>query len=481
MSKVLLVYPESDFPIFASSSKAGVTRPLGIIPPLGILYIGRVLLEAGYEVEAVDFSSTSYDKSTLRKFLQGKDAVGITITSFNRKNVYKLIKDIRKLSKDIKIVTGGPDITLHKRAIEGSDLSIAGETEKTAPEIFDSLLNNGDFSKLHGAIYKKLSNNKTIYGKEPYVESDLDSIKFPARELLRTAEKSQGYDLLGEKNKLKIATMITTRGCPFQCRFCAHNAATFKKYRERSVENCLDEIDKLNEEGYTILGIVDDNFLSIVNKKLLSGIMNGVIDRRYDFSIIVQGRVDSARDPELYALMRRAGVVAAVYGMESMNQNVLDFYRKGTTVELNRKAAELTYKYGIFSLADFIIGAPFEDEKLIKKMIRNVYSLRLDAATFWTLEYTYGAPLWDEAKEKGLIDSSEHTIPAGSEHRLSPLSSSALHSLSYRAFRGFYSRPIFWLRFLQKAMRFDKKTLYFIFRIFQKTFSIYFHLGKLMK
>ena len=182
MSKVLLVYPESDFPIFASSSKAGVTRPLGIIPPLGILYIGRVLLEVGYEVEAVDFSSTSYDKATLRKFLQGKDAVGITITSFNRKNVYKLIKDIRKLSKDIKIVTGGPDITLHKRVIEGSDLSIAGETEKTAPEIFDSLLNNGDFSKLHGAIYKKLSNNETIYGKEPYVESDLDSIKFPALE-----------------------------------------------------------------------------------------------------------------------------------------------------------------------------------------------------------------------------------------------------------------------------------------------------------
>ena len=65
--------------------------------------------------------------------------------------------------------------------------------------------------------------------------------------------------------------------------------------------------------------------------------------------------------------MRKAGVVATAFGMESMNQDVLRFYRKGTTVELNRKASQLTYKYGIFTFAAFIIGAPFEDEALIKK------------------------------------------------------------------------------------------------------------------
>ncbi|MCK4572663.1 B12-binding domain-containing radical SAM protein, partial [candidate division WOR-3 bacterium] len=357
MSRVLLIFPESDQPIFASSKGAGVlTRPLGFFPPLGILYIGRSLLYAGYKVEAVDFNSTPYNKTTLKRFLSEKDAVGITTNSFNRKNVDILIKDIRKINTDIKIVTGGPDVTLHPRAIEGSDLSIAGEAEKIAPEIFDTLINSGDFSKLYGAIYRNPSSKRTLYGKEPYCESDLDSIKFPARELLRSAEKSQGYNLLGEKNKTRIATMISTRGCPFQCRFCAHNAATFKRYRRRSVENCLDEIEKIYNEGYTILGIVDDNFLSIVNKKLITGILNGISDRGYRLVILVQGRVDSARDPSLYALMRRAGVIGVVYGMESMNQDVLNFYRKGTTVELNRKAADLTYKYGIFSLADFIIG-----------------------------------------------------------------------------------------------------------------------------
>lgn len=480
MSRVLLIFPESDQPIFASSKGAGVlTRPLGFFPPLGILYIGRSLLDAGYKVEAVDFNSTPYNKATLKRFLSEKDAVGITTNSFNRKNVDILIKDIRKINTDIKIVTGGPDVTLHPRAIEGSDLSIAGEAEKIAPEIFDTLINSGDFSKLYGAIYRNPSSKRTLYGKEPYCESDLDSIKFPARELLRSAEKSQGYNLLGEKNKTRIATMISTRGCPFQCRFCAHNAATFKRFRKRSVENCLDEIEKIYNEGYTILGIVDDNFLSIVNKKLITGILNGISDRGYRLVILVQGRVDSARDPSLYALMRRAGVIGVVYGMESMNQDILNFYHKGTTVELNRKAADLTYKYGIFSLADFIIGAPIEDEVLIKKMIRDVYSLRLDAVTFWTLEYTYGAPLWDEAKEKGLIDGSEHTVTAGSEHNLSPLASTELDNLSYKAFRNFYSRPIYWLRFLQKAMRFDKRTLYLLFRLLQSIISLYFHKNRI--
>lgn len=477
VSKVLLIYPELYRSPLASPSVLEVIKnQFGLLPPLGLLYIGRSLLDAGYEVETIDFNSTSYNEATLVELLSGKDAVGITTNSFNLRGAYRLISDIRKARPHVKIVMGGPDVTLHPRVIEGSDLSIAGETEKTAPAIFDALLNDGDLSRLNGAIYKMPLSNRTAYGKEPYIEKNLDSIKFPARELLRTKNKSQGYNLLGEKNETRITTMITTRGCPFRCKFCANNAVNFKKYRKRSVQNCLEEIDQIHMEGYTILCIVDDNFLSITNRNLVAGIFNGIIERGYKFSIIAEGRVDSAMDEGLYALMRRAGVVAAIYGMESMNQDVLDFYRKGTTVELNRRAAQLTYKYGIFSFAYFIIGTPFEDEVLIKKMLKDVYSLRLDLVNIGGLQYQYGAPLWYEAKEKGLIDASEHVVKAGNEYNLSPLSSSQLNSLSYRALTVFYVRPIYWLKFFQKVMKFDKRTLYFIFRILQKVFLYLFRL-----
>jgi len=482
MPQVLLIFPQSPFPIFASSSGLGVLRkPFGFVPPLGILYVGRALLDAGYGVEAVDFNSTPYTESTLRKLLAEKDAVGITTSSFNRENVAALIKEIKKSKPEVKIITGGPDITLHPRLIEGADLSITGEAEKTAPEIFDALIRGRDFSNLHGAIYKTPLSKKILHGKEPYYEADLDSIKFPARGLLRADDKSQGYNLFGDRYKTTIATIIVTRGCPFQCRFCAHNAVTSQKYRKRSVNNCLEEIENLHREGYSILGFADDNFLSIVNRELVKGILKGIIDRRYEFIIIVEGRVDSAKDPELYTLMRKAGVAGVVYGMESMNQDVLDFYQKRTTVELNRKASQLTYRYGIFSIAHFIIGAPFEDEALINKMIKDVYSLRLDAVTFWALEYTYGAPLWKEAKEKGMIDGSEHTVPAGCEHNLSPLSSSQLDSLCYRAFKGFYVRPRYWLRFFQKILKFDRRTIYFMFRVLEKVLSYYLNIGMFKK
>ncbi len=482
MPQVLLIFPQSPFPIFASSSGLGVLRkPFGFVPPLGILYVGRALLDAGYGVEAVDFNSTPYTETILHRLLAEKDAVGITTSSFNRENVAALIKDIKKLKPEVKIITGGPDITLHPRLIEGSDLSITGEVEKTAPEIFDALIRGRDFSNLHGAIYKTPLSKKILHGKESYYESDLDSIKFPARELLRTEHKSQGYNLFGDRYKTKIATIIVTRGCPFQCRFCAHNAVTSQKYRKRSVKNCLEEIEQLHKGGYSILGFADDNFLSIVNRELVKGILKGIIARRYDFIIIVEGRVDAAKDPELYALMRKAGVAGVVYGMESMNQDVLNFYKKRTTVELNRMASQLAFKYGIFSIAHFIIGAPFEDEALIKKMIKDVYSLRLDAVTFWALEYTYGAPLWEEAKDKGIIDGLEHTVPAGCEHNLSPLSSSQLDALCYRAFKGFYVRPSYWLKFLQKILRFDRRTIYFMFRVLERIFSYYLNLGTFTK
>jgi radical SAM superfamily enzyme YgiQ (UPF0313 family) len=477
MSKVLLIYPELYRSPFVSSSVVAVLKKqFELFPPLGILYIGRSLLDAGYEVEAIDFNSASYNEAILLRSLSEKDAVGITTNSFNLRGVDRLISDIRKAKPHIRIVIGGPDVTLHPRVIEGSDLSIAGEAEKTAPAIFDALLNDGDFSKLNGAIYKMPLSKRTVYGKAPYIEHNLDSIKLPARELLTAKEKFQGYNLFGEKYKNRIATMITTRGCPFRCRFCACNTISFKKYRKRSVQSCLEEIDQIHKEGYVILGIVDDNFLSIANRKLMIGIFNGIIERGYKFSIVAEGRVDSALDEQLYVLMRRAGVVAVIYGMESMNQDVLDFYRKGTTVELNRKATQLTYKYGIFSFAYFIIGTPFEDETLIKKMLKDMYSLRLDMVNIGGLLYSYGAPLWYEAKEKGLINASEYAVPAGNEYNLSPLSSSQLSSLSYRALLTFYVRPIYWIRFFQKAMKFDKRTLYFIFRILQKVFFYLFQL-----
>jgi radical SAM superfamily enzyme YgiQ (UPF0313 family) len=482
MSRILLIFPRSPFPILASSSGSGVLKkPLGFVPPLGILYVGRALLDADYEVEAVDFNSTPYTEATLGKLLAEKQAVGITTSSFNREDVIKLIKDIRRMKPEIKVITGGPDITLHPRLIEGSDLSVAGEAEKSAPEIFDAAINGKNLSTLHGAIYKTPLSNKILFGREPYFESDLDSIKFPARQLLRTEEKSLGYNLFGEKNKTKIATIIVTRGCPFQCRFCAHNAVTFRGFRKRSIKNCLDEIEQIHKEGFSVLGFVDDNFLSIVNKELVKGICNGIIERGYKFSIIAEGRVDSAKDPEMYALMRKAGAAGVVYGMESMNQKVLDFYRKKTTVELNRRASQLAYKYGLFAIAHFIIGAPFEDEEVIKKMVKDAYSLRLDAATFWALEYTYGAPLWEEIKEKGMIDESEHTVPAGSERGLSPLSSSQLHTICYKAFRGYYARLSYWFRFLEKAVKFDRRTIYLLLRVLEKALPLYLHSGSLIK
>ena len=307
------------------------------------------------------------------------------------------------------------------------------EAENIIVEIVRAVLTDEDLSKLPGIIFTDCA-GRAAHGR-PYHYSDcLDTIRFPKRELLHT---NKGYCVIGKKRSAKVTTLITSRGCPKQCSFCAHGAIAYSTYRERGSRSVLDELSLIAAQGYEVVGIVDDNFTA--NKARAKQILRGIIDMRVKLCIVVQGRVDGA-DGELFALMKQAGVVFIAFGLESGCQDVLDFYHKGTTVEQARSAVKLADEAGLYTGGIFMLGAPLETKAHFEATYRFAASMPLDVTTFWILDYTFGSSLWKDARERNLIRSDEFNVPAGKERGTSPYYSKEIEAIAQRLFFRFYGR-----------------------------------------
>ena len=173
-------------------------------------------------------------------------------------------------------------------------------------------------------------------------------------------------------------------------------------------------------------------------------------------AILAQGRVHPCSEA-LYQNMRAAGVQLLSYGLESGNQDVLDFYRKGTTIEQAQRALELADKFGIFTHGNFILGAPIETRKHIERTIRFAQELPLDAAFFGVLNYTYGSELWDIAHQKGLIGIYENDVYADQKRGLGQFKKEELEQFCKKAHHRFYFRPKLWARYISKLLRSNNK------------------------
>ena len=174
--------------------------------------------------------------------------------------------------------------------------------------------------------------------------------------------------------------------------------------------------------------------------------MDGIIAKKFDITLIVEGaRVDSA-DKELYKKMWDAGVRMISYGIESANPDVLEFYNKNITLEQVRKAVKLAYDTGFFITASFIMGAPFETKKHFENTIDFACSLPIDFVEFYILDYRVGSTLWKNAVENEIIHKNDFFIRSCKENNLSQFSLNDLVKWRKKAYTKFYLRPHYLLR-----------------------------------
>ena len=323
--------------------------------------------------------------------------------------------------------------------------------EHVIVEISEVLEGKKPLDDVPGICFKN-DKNKIQKASPAIIIDDLDGLSFPARHLVK--KYRYGQIVIPNLKTEQFTSIITSRGCPHKCRYCTRHFLGMKRYRLRSIENVIRELKEIYNQGYKYVVIADDSFLS--HPKRAYQIMDRIIQENLHFNIFLQGtRVDTA-DEALYLKMKEAGVKSIGFGLESGNQDVLDFYNKGITIDQIQKAVYLSRKMGFFTLGSFILGAPFETKEHFERTIRFAYSLPLDAVTFLTLEYRAGSDIWKEAVNQGKIRSDEYTVKSDVNRGLSFFTKEELDSTVKKAQRNFYLRPSYLCdEFIQAVIKKD--------------------------
>jgi anaerobic magnesium-protoporphyrin IX monomethyl ester cyclase len=414
------------------------------------LYLGKILENDGDKVDVLDFSAEEFTPGKLQRALPSVDVVGMSVVSPSLEKAHEIIQIVKEKDSAIPTVIGGPHcMILPEKALRetGADICVHGDGECVITELKQVFLGKKNLSEIPGIYYKK--ENVIKKGAPEKFLKDLDSVPYPARHLVKQYVYGRAWKPRIKKGE--FTSIITGRGCPFNCSFCSRGAVTFHQHRARSTPGILDELRGINEKGYKYVAFMDDSFLS--NKKQAHAIFDGIINEQLGMKYyITAARCDSA-DKELYQKMKRAGVIRIQFGLESGNQDVLDFYNKKISVDKIRDAVTLSQHSGFITCGTFILGAPFETHEHFDKTIKFAQSIPLDSVSFLPLRYMVGADLWDEAVKNKKIRSNEYVITADSKRKLGRYTQQELSNYCKKASRAFYYRPTYVYHLLKYCLQ----------------------------
>lgn len=402
-AKIILVNPPTRENAYRELKRFAFTAP-----PMGLAYIAAFLEEKGIPVEIIDSDASSLDlQGTVDRILEkSPEYIGITAMTATMGITKKLIKQIRRVLPEVVIIIGGVHATaLPKRTMQEIpeiNVVVMGEGEHTAYELISAL--DGDegsdaLAKVQGICFRR--GDQIVENKTRPVNTDLDSLPFPARHLLpMDIYEGPGWFRWSHGYSKPFVPIFTARGCPYNCIFCASHIMAGRSVRYRSVENVMAEIDHLKEKyDIKILSIEDDTFT--LRKERAISICKELIKRDYKLHIMCETRVDQINEQLLHYL-KMAGVEWLFFGVESGNQEILHKTRKGIALDQARTAIRLTKKAGIGTHAGFILGHLGETRETAMQTIKFLMELMPDHAGIATLIPFPGSKIWDYCQENNI-------------------------------------------------------------------------------
>ncbi len=392
--------------------------------PLGLACLGAMVEKAGYNTklldavveditheENVDGKRVRYGLSfeeiekRIRKF--NPCVLGITcLFSFQFENVLKIAEIAKKISPKIVVVVGGEHAgALPKEFAEEKniDFVILGEGEISFINMLNELQGERNFSKVDGLAYIKNGKIK-INPKMKFIEN-LDDFPLPARHLL-PMEKYFEIALphgLSYTQKRNTAVM-TSRGCPGKCVFCASTHFWGMRFRARSPKNVLDELEQLVKKyGVKEVSFIDDNLTA--DKERAMKIFQGMIDRKFNLSWCAPNGIALwTLDESLIKKMKESGCYMVDLAIESGNQEVLNkIIKKPVNLDKVREVVALLKKHGILAKALFVIGFPGETKVQIQDTFNFAKELDLDGIGIAIATPLPGSELYDICKKKGFL------------------------------------------------------------------------------
>jgi len=415
--------------------------------PLGTLYVAAVLRRAGHEVKFLNGAFMKHDDilKDIEKFRP--EFIGIYSTTFGWEKAKKTAEDFKRIfNGNVFICAGGPyPIAMQERCLEDAgeclDAAVTGEGEFTTLEIIEKLCAGKGLEGVQGAIYRE--DGRIVKNPPRPLISDLDSLPFPARELL--GDPNFYIPPPATYKRKPVAVLMTSRGCNRRCIYCFQIDKERKDgIRYRSVENVLKEIEYCIKQGYREIKFIDDTLAADYNRAMR--LAKEIKNRKLDFTWFASACVNQVDKPLLQAF-RDAGCWAILFGAESGVQKNLNTIRKGITLEQTKKAVKAAKEAGLKVSTPFIFGIPGETFEEGLQTIEFAIELNPDIANFHAITPFPGTYLYDNLEKYGTMsDELSDFTYQGAAFIPYTMTREEILELRQTAFRRFYSRPSFILK-----------------------------------
>ncbi|MBI5393171.1 radical SAM protein [Candidatus Woesearchaeota archaeon] len=437
----------------------GCSYTLYDMPDLGILYTAAVLRNAGHHVEILDEPDVDWDVYVEKLVALGADYYVHHTPILATKIDIKLTNQLLEKLPNTKIVYFGPHPTyVPDKFLTDERIVVArGEAEFVIKDIVDGK----QYSEIKGLSY--LINGKMVENETADIIPDINSLPLPARDL---DKKSYANPKIGGQ---KYTNVLTSRGCSYGCYYCVPNAISWARELEwkrfhkgkppvtkRSPEKVIEEIRELSKQGYKEFSIIDDQFIWEKDRTL--ALLKGLKELNIKYGILA--RADRLTDEEVIKALADSGCQYVDIGVESFDQKVLDYIRKGMKIECVYTAIDLLVKHGITPKVNIMFGtAPVETRESIINTIKETKALPIDYCMFSIATPFPGTDFEKHVKELGwMTDNGEgdniyENLNPAKRSIIKPgqLTDKELESLAKRANREFYLRPTILVKQIRKT------------------------------
>jgi anaerobic magnesium-protoporphyrin IX monomethyl ester cyclase len=418
--------------------------------PLGLGYLAACLRQAGHEPVVFD---AAVEDEPVESVITAATAAGRPFGLIGISATTPIINDAWDMAEKAKslglpTILGGPHLTimpLESMEKPFVDYVFRGEAEEGLVAIVDALDAGRDPGPIDGLFYRQ--DGQVVASDHSPMVADLDRLPYPAHDLFKVDRYTNLQPLTdGLDPRARAFTIVTSRGCPFQCIFCS-KPVTGHTWRPRSVENVIGEWRWLVRDlRATEIGLTDD----IWNRDLdrAKALCRALIDEGLNKVpwITVHGMKVNFGDEELYRLMKAAGCKRVGFGVENGDEHILQHViKKGQTLDQVRNAFRWAKAAGLETMGFFIFGMPHETEETMDKTIALALELDPKLANFLLAAPFPGTEMWDMLQREGTILAHDWRDCAIQDDKarfeMGDMTAELVERKWREAYRRFYMRP----------------------------------------
>lgn len=427
---------------------------------LGLGYVASALKQGGHKVSLM-YQLEDINNFTRRIYDLSPDVVMATSLTGAFNNTKTIFRNLKDLNSEIITVVGGDHISGHPKSVDdvAVDFGIIGEGEDTSLDLIKSIESRADPRKVRGIVYKD-SDQGVIVNSPAEPITSLNNLSFP----LRTQESisQTGFSAIFDPSPSKSLPMgifYSSRGCPYKCKECSSKNTLGVGVRYRSIDNVIEEIKEVKKTfGIKAMTFYDLTFNA--NRKHIEDLCYGLIEAGIGLNWYAMARITSPSgkpmlDKDILGLMHEAGCRKVSFGIESFDQDVLDYYGKKADLEQIRETLEQTDRAGMINRVFLMLGNK-DSSGSIKRTLEGLMTCPIHEIRISILTPFPGTKFYDECQEREDLITSDWTKYTGDYSILKPNHFSRPSDLIVereRMFREFMNSPIYQQRMKEKIRR----------------------------